>query len=230
MSPNLIFWGVFLLAFVLLILLPHTYQKRRIKKFEHFAQQRGFSFTADGSDLVPRDLDKFYASGNRAVSQRWYRNVIYGELHGARFFAFEYRYRIKQTWNRRTAISKPQTLILFVNPSINFSHFALLPKHAFVLDHPVFGNKFLEIKDDKPFSSLYLLQGESENAVRSLFDERVRAHFVKLVNKSCEGKGEQFLYYYDGHWFDPSKLDAFIKDAFAAYELFHSKKYAGTTG
>ncbi len=123
MPPNLIFWGVFLLAFVFIILLPYTYQKRRTKKFEHYAQQRGFSFTTDGSDLIPRDLDKFYASGNRAVSQRWYRNVIYGELHGVRFFAFEYRYRIKQTWNRNTTTSKPQTLILFVNPSINFPHF-----------------------------------------------------------------------------------------------------------
>ena len=132
--------------------------------------------------------------------------------------------------SRNNGRTKTQTVILFANPSINFSHFALLPKHTFVWNHPVFGDEFLEIKNDKQFNSLYLLQGESENAVRNLFDEKVRAHFVKLVNKSCEGKGEQFLYYYDGHRFDPSRLDAFIEEGFEAFELFCSKKHADATG
>lgn len=120
-------------------------------------------------------------------------------------------------------------IMLCINPALDLPHFALLPRHTFIWNHPVFGDNFLEIKEDKQFSSLYLLQGEAENAVCDLFDERVRAHFVNLVNKSCEGKGEQFLYYYDGHQFDPSRLDAFIEEAFAAFELFRSKKYTSVS-
>ncbi len=161
--------------------------------------------------------------------QRWYRNVIYGERGGTQFFIFEYSYRPRYRPRRYGFVSKPQIIMICISPKLNLPHFALLPKHTFIWNHPIFGDKFLEIKDDKPFSSLYLLQGESETAVRDLFDERVRAHFVNLVNKSCEGKGKQFLYYYDGHRLDPSTLDAFIEEAFAAFDLFHSRQYAAAS-
>ena len=190
MIANLIWSGSLFLIFVALVFAPYLYKRNKTEKRENFAQRKGLLFDPYGYHVLPKNLDQFYVFGKRHTS---HRNVIYGELRGHQVFVFD----VIQL-SRNNGRTKTQTVILFANPSINFSHFALLPKHTFVWNHPVFGDEFLEIKNDKQFNSLYLLQGESENAVRNLFDEKVRAHFVKLVNKSCEGKGEQLLYYYDG--------------------------------
>jgi hypothetical protein len=217
MAANLIWSGSLLLIFVALIFVPYLYQRNKTEKRENYAQRKGLSFDPYGYRVLPKNLNQFYLWGKRYVS---HRNVVYGELRGHQIFLFDVLQLSRNNGNPKT-----QTVVLFVNPSINLPHFALLPKHAFVLDHPVLGGKFLAIKGDNQFNSLYFLQGEYDGIVHSLIDERVRVHFVKLVNKSCEGKGEQFLYYYDGHRIDPSRLDAFIEEAFTAYELFHSKKY-----
>lgn len=218
----------FLLVFAMLILPPFIYHNFRAIKFKRYAQEKGFSFAVE--KILSDDVGQFYITGSRSVSQRQYRNVIYGKISGANFFIFEYRYRLRTKPTRWVPVSRPQTIILFVDTSINFPHFTLLPKHTFIWDHPIFGDKFLKIKDDNQFRSLYLLQGENEDAVRNLFDDSVRAHFVKLINKSCEGKGEQFLYYYDGHWYDPSRIDSLLEEAFEAFELFRKKIRADATG
>ncbi len=212
------------LILAVLVLPPYFYHKFRAKKFEQYANKNGLSFAEEKFSIPLENVGQFFLTGNRNVFQRWYRNVIHGERSGTQFFIFEYSYRPRRGAGRYGSISKPQTVLICISPTVSLPHFALLPKHTFVWNHPVFGDKFLEIKDDKQFSSLYLLQGEYHGIVQNLFDEKVRAHFVRLVNKSCEGKGAQFLYYYDGHRFDPSRLDAFIEEAFAAFELFRSKK------
>jgi hypothetical protein len=222
MIANLIWSGSLLLIFVALIFTPYLFQRNKTKKLEGYAQRKGLLFDPYGYHILPENLNQFYIFGKKHVS---HRNVIYGEYRGHQLFVFD----VIQP-SRKSKIPRTQTAILFVSPSIDLPHFTLLPKHTFVWSHPVFGDNFLEIKEDNQFDSLYLLQGESPTIVHNLFDDRIRAHFVNLVNKSCEGKGAQFLYYYDGHWYDPSRLDVFIEEGFEAFELFHSKKYADATG
>lgn len=106
-----------------------------------------------------------------------------------------------------------QTVCIFQDPSLELPHFVLRPERA-VIDRIVelFGAKDLDFEDDPTFSRAYVLNGEDEAAVRTVFTPSVRSLLVQLVEERLhlEGRGDTLLLH-RGRLVDPERAGEILQ-------------------
>ena len=122
-------------------------------------------------------------------SSRRVRNVIAGDLGPVRVALGDFRYTTGSGKNRHT---HHLTICIVENDAIDVPACNLRPERRFMdAIGSLFGGQDIDFVDDPGFSHAYVLQGESEAAVRELFSPEVRAWFCanQRENLQFEARG-----------------------------------------
>ncbi|MCP4359070.1 MAG: hypothetical protein GY796_13730 [Chloroflexi bacterium] len=182
------------------------------------AAEMGLSYTYNVGHLLPKTMQRYYFAGpTKTLFQ--FVDGLHGWHKGVELFVFDARVQINDQNGRKK--QRPISMIMIVSPALRLPHFSIIPIHDFVLAYPVFGYEKISFRQkDIQFANLYVVQGQEENQVKTAVNQSVRAQMKQLINRSCEGKGDQLIFYYEDHCILPERLPEFIDQAYALYDLF----------
>jgi len=131
------------------------------------------------------------------------KNCIEGEISGASFQIFEYKYTIdKGGGTDRSRTTHRQTVFAVESEKLNLPSFPLVPTSFLVkLAHKIdkgFGGSVpldIDFPSHQTFSKEFFLYGEDENAVRSIFSYNVLEFFKNFKGVCVEGKENTLIIY-----------------------------------
>jgi len=151
--------------------------ERRRKEMQAVAERMGLSYDACGdfSRWVP--LDRFGLL-RREGHDRAFENILIGDVNGREVAVFDYRY----TPGSALDVFYPPTVFVTavaIPTGRDIVDCELSPETAADRLREVFGAPDIDFGDDPDFSRAYVLRGRSEDAVRRVFDARVRLWFAK---------------------------------------------------
>jgi hypothetical protein len=145
--------------------------------------------------LVPLELPSwasglsFFKRGRRPKV----RAGVAGRTWGVDAVLADYQYT---TGGGNSQSTHRQTVCVLRDGGLDLPHFLLRPEHGmFDRIGEMFGAKDFDFNEDSAFSQAFVLKGEDEAAVRTLFDPTVRAQLVQAAGTRLflEGKGETLL-------------------------------------
>ncbi len=168
----IIFGGIGLLV-VVVVGIAMWSQKKRTEAWQQVAEQLGLPYVGDHSDVVSRCPNmKVFSRG----SGRRFYNAIQGDAGDTKITIGDYRFTTGSGKNRTTHV---HTMCVLESVSLCTPHCYLRPERA-IFDKlgALLGGQDINFADDPEFSSAYVLQGDTEAAVRELFDEDLRAWFT----------------------------------------------------
>ncbi|MCL4205079.1 MAG: hypothetical protein KJ000_21570 [Pirellulaceae bacterium] len=186
---NLIPWAIFGGIAVLIVAsmyFSYAQDRKRTGQWQQVADQLRVPFLGELNDLLSRfgGMRMFQRGSDRA-----FRNAIAGDLGPVRIALADFRYTTGSGKNRRT---HRFTVCLVENDAIDVPACHLRPERRF-LDAlgSLFGGQDIDFADDDEFSRSFVLQGDSEPAIRELFDQDVRTWFCtnQRANLQFEARG-----------------------------------------
>lgn len=148
-------------------------QKNRTEAWHRVAGELGIPFVGNENDALSRCATM--KTFNRGSGRRFY-NAIQGDAGDTRITIGDYRFTTGSGKNRTTHV---HTICILESASLSTPHCYLRPERA-ILDKlgAFLGGQDINFADDPAFSGAYVLQGDTEAAVRGLFDENVRTWFA----------------------------------------------------
>ncbi len=192
-------------------------RQSRSRKLKLLAVELGLSYDEEGRQLLPIEAHRFYLGH---PSPTYFHNFLYGWHKDAQILIFDLGAATTRHANRYPR----HTVVRLVSYDLCVPHFAIIPIHSFVNSHPVFGEATINFRQtDVQFANRYVVQGHDEWQIQKLLNEPLRTRLNQLANRHCEGKGDQFLFYYQGHCIQPDALPGFIAQAYEVFELFATK-------
>ncbi len=148
--------------------------KFRTDVWRRVAVDLGLSFPGKQNDL----LDRFghLRMLSRGHSRRM-TNVLAGDSGEMEIHVGDYTY---STGRGRTTRAYRQTVCVLQSRELNMPHCFLRPdaRQSDAL-RDLFGGPDIRFDDDRQFAAVYVLKGESEAAIREIFDPAVREWFLQ---------------------------------------------------
>jgi hypothetical protein len=188
-------------------------EKKRTEAMRIFAKRRGFSFEQKGAfdKLI---LFTILKKGHSHV----YKNIMKGNVGRYSCTICDFRYTIGYGKNSQTY---NQTTVLFPlnNPKIN--DFTIGPENFFNKIGDMFGFKDIDFIEYPSFSNKYLLKGDNEKEIRTMFTPDVIKYFERLTNRpSIEIREGKLIYFFSGKKIKIDDLPRFLEDASRIVALF----------
>jgi hypothetical protein len=147
-------------------------EKKRTTAWEALADELGLAFLGESGVLQSAcsSFKLFMAGHSRKV-----KNVLDGEAGGVELTLADYQYTTGSGKNQTT---HRQTVCKMTVDSLHLPHFYLRPQRSlFDLLGKLFGGQDINFEEDPEFSKHFVLQGEDEGAIRTLFTPTVRGFF-----------------------------------------------------
>ncbi|MDH5643014.1 MAG: hypothetical protein OEY63_02345 [Gemmatimonadota bacterium] len=189
--------------------------KKRTEAISALADRLNFSFQKDPPLALETDLSHFhlFSQGH----SRKIKNVLIGLAGDIGVYVFDYKYttgggKSSHTWN--------QTVMLFRSEGMQLPEFALRPENFFHRIGQVFGFQDIDFDSHPVFSKNFLLRGEDEVRVRTIFNESVLSYYDNRLKISTEGRGTDLIYYQHAKRKSPDQLEEFIRDGVQVLTLF----------
>ncbi len=188
-------WGFFLLFVVLAVGLGAYglwQQKKRTEAWQRVAGELGIAFLGEANDVLARygHFQTFSRGRNRRL-----RNAIQGDSGDVRITIGDFRYR---TGSGKNSHTYHRTVCVLQSPRLRLPRCYLRPE-SMLFDSlgSLFGGQDIDFADDREFSGSYVLQGDSEQAIRELFDADVRAWFAGRQGRNFhfEGQGDALIFH-----------------------------------
>jgi hypothetical protein len=176
-----------LLAAVLLV--NRLLQSRRREALRAAAAGLGLEFRPEAPELLAG------LAGMRMLSHGHSHklvNIMRGTRGGDTAALADHRWVTGGGKNRH---AHRASLVVLRRPRLSLPHFFMRPQRA-VLDDVgrIFGGQDIDFPDDAEFSKAFVLQGESEEAVRAMFGPSLRQQLRELARDvRVEGRGETLL-------------------------------------
>lgn len=169
----ILFGGIGLFAVGAIAIAMWTQQKRK-EAWQQVAEELGLPFV-DKSNGVLGTCSSF-KTFNRGHSRSFY-NAIQGDAGDTRITIGDYQFTTGSGKNRTTHV---HTMCVLESVSLCTPHCYLRPERA-MLDKlgAMLGGQDINFEEDPEFSNAYVLQGDTEAAVRELFDEEIRSWFAE---------------------------------------------------
>jgi len=168
-----IFIGGIGLLVVLGIAISMWSQKKRTEAWQRVAGELGIPFVGNDNDALSRcSTMKTFSRG----SGRKFCNAIQGDAGDTRITIGDYRFTTGSGKNRTTHV---HTMCVLESANLSTPHCYLRPERG-LLDKlgALFGGQDINFDEDPAFSKAYVMQGDTEAAVRDLFDENLRVWFA----------------------------------------------------
>ncbi|HOT30055.1 MAG TPA: hypothetical protein PLU72_17900 [Candidatus Ozemobacteraceae bacterium] len=205
----------FILIFVLMIVISLVQARKRKEAWQQAAQKMNFQFLeADNSEERFGRFKIFNIGRNR----RTY-NVLIGRSENDEVRTLDYSYR---TGSGKNSHTHTQTLCIIKSKNLSLPHFFIRRENAFFdFLGKLFGGQDINFDEDPTFSKTFVLQGESEQAVRQLFDMRIRNLFMQFGEESMqvEARGDTILFN-PGNLIEPVNAPALIMKAINVKKAF----------
>jgi hypothetical protein len=201
-------------------IIGYVQEKKRTEQWQQVAQQLGLPFLGERDDLLARlaSMRIFQRGSDRTI-----RNVVAGEMGPVRITLGDFRYTTGSGKNRRTHLF---TVCIVENDALEVPACYLRPERRF-LDSlgSLFGGQDIDFEEDEEFSRSFVLQGESEAAVRELFTAEVRAWFCAnpVANLQFEARGNT-LALHTGRRYPPDEVTQLLQWALEITKVLGHQK------
>lgn len=220
MSSILIFIVIVVLLIVIAII-SYVQDKKRTEALQVISQKLGFLFSQDGGALSGEDLIKRFALFNMGHSHN-FKNVLRKEQNDISIIQFDFRYKTGSGKNQSTY---NQTVTIFKKQGAFLPHFTLGYEGFFHSVGNLFGNNDIDFTDSPEFSKIYLLKGEDESAIRSLFTENIRKFFSEKyrVNHTAfylESYTDSLLVYMKNRMVTPETMMSSLNERVEIFQMF----------
>lgn len=214
MEGFMVFAG-FILIFGLLIVLSLVQARKRREAWQQAARKMKFQFLEADNAEDRFGLFKIFNLGRNRTSY----NVLVGKNDSDEVRMFDYSYR---TGSGKNSHTYTQTLCIIKSSDLSLPHFFIRRENAiFDFLGKLFGGQDINFDEDPTFSKTFVLQGESETAVRQLFDSRIRRLFLQFggQNMQVEARGDTILFN-PGELIDPVSAPSLIMKAINVKKTF----------
>lgn len=170
------FFVIFLLFGAIAVggwLINSANERKRTENWRDIATELGIDFLGEVNGILSDygHLKTFRQGRNRRI-----RNAIAGDTGDVRITLADFRYR---TGSGKNSHTHHRTICLLSSPRLNLPHCFLRPEVMFFdALGSLLGGQDIDFDHDPEFSKAWVLQGESETAIRRLFNDDVRAWFA----------------------------------------------------
>lgn len=215
MNPEYIYITLGIFTVIIFVAGLLIYEKKRTAAFARIAAEQGFQFAARGDRSWLQKLVHFHLF-SRGYAKR-IKNLVYGESQGISIAIFGYKFTVGGGKNQHTV---HQTVVYFSSDQLDVPDFDVRPENLFHRIGKTLGYQDIDFDDHPEFSKRYLLRGQDEVAIRSLFTDNVISVFENLSRASIEGRGNQLIVYHARRRIKPEQIESAIKEALEFYKLF----------
>jgi len=199
-------WPYILIFFVGSLIFSYVYEKKRTEALELVAQRLGFSFSKTGRESTQAMHNSFelFSKGH----SKKLKNEMWGKKNSNRVSIFGYSYR-QSSGNSSTTYS--QTVLSIENNGLSLPKFELEPENTFHKIGQVFGYQDIDFESFPVFSKEYLLRGNDEVKIRSLFTPEVIKFFEFNLNIHIEAQGHTLIFYKPSQRCKPDEINDFYQ-------------------
>jgi hypothetical protein len=212
----LIFAGIAVLV-VAGIVASYIYEKKRREALEKAAEELGLPFFPKGDPTLLTALGSFnlFSQGR----SRKITNVLHGDSGDVELGIFDYQFT---TGSGKNSTTWKQTVVYFHSPTLNLPQFSMRPQSFFHVIGKVFGYQDIDFTTHPVFSKNFVLQGPSEQAIRTLFRPELLTLLEEKRGVSLEGQGQQLVFYRHNNRSKPEQIRDLMTEGFSLYKLLRS--------
>jgi hypothetical protein len=192
---------------------------QRREEFEHLAKGRGWQFTPSIEPEQCLEWGAFPLFERGSRGSRRATNLITCEMDGMHVVLFDYRF---VTGSGKNRTRHDQSVICLRSDRLKLPSFELRPEHFGHKIASVFGFKDIDFDASPEFSSRYLLRGENESRVRTLFGSNLRRHLEDASKRSFEGLNDRLLVYQQRKRCKPEEAVSLIRDVVSSGRQFQT--------
>ncbi|MCA9119506.1 MAG: hypothetical protein H6822_11095 [Planctomycetaceae bacterium] len=190
-------------------------EKKRTEGMREFAGALSLEFFDTAPPEVQSKVNRFqlFNSGRgRAM-----KNVILGQTDAVSLTLFDYQYTTGTGKNARTYM---QTVVAMDSERLQLPEFTMRPEHLFDRIGAAIGLQDIDFEDHPSFSSMFVLKGTDEAAIRNFFDIPLLDFFVERTGICFEAAGEMFIYYRASKRQPPDKMRELLEEGYSVYQAF----------
>ncbi|HKS29676.1 MAG TPA: hypothetical protein VJS44_17760 [Pyrinomonadaceae bacterium] len=205
MIPILFF--VFLIGIIVAVVIYNNKkEKERTLAMQQVAQQMGWAFAPKAEmNMIPHTgyFNLFNNGHSKSI-----KNMIYGQINGAKAAVFDYRYTVGHGKHSHTYM---QTVLYFESPRLQLPMFTLSPEnfmHRFI---SALGYQDIDFAQRPEFSKKYLLRGQDEQGIRQTFQDHTLAFYEANQGLHTEGGGSQLFVYRLSNRVPPQQVGQYLQ-------------------
>lgn len=192
MLGYLLMTGAAVVLMAAILTIKHARALRRTLRMRALARRMGWRFQASAPlELVPER--KRFGLFTVRMHQRM-RNHLSGTLGEFQVAVFDLRYSTTDAG----AASTEQTVVHLRVPGLELPAFSLRPEQVSHRSGDSVGGSDIDLRKDPEFSQAYHLAGCDEEAIRDLFDRRVRDVYRRNPGLSTDAAGSDLLFWRRG--------------------------------
>jgi hypothetical protein len=210
----LIIAGVAVVVFAIFVL-ARVVEQRRVEGLQALAANRGFDFERE-AETLPQSAFAHLRLFQRGHGRRAH-NVIKAGRGDDACWCFDYRWVIGSGKHRRV---NHRSVVAWRLPDARLPAFELFHEHFFHRIGAALGMQDIDFAEFPEFSKRYVLRGDDEQAVRSLFTSQRITVFEGLASIGAEGAGEWLVVYHTRRRVAPRNIPEFMEQAAAVRRAF----------
>lgn len=202
-----VFFFVLIAGFVVALLIyTNKKEKERTLAMQQAAQLIGLSFAPDAQlGMIPyfNQFNLFNQGHSKKI-----KNMMYGQINGAKTAIFDYRYT---TGSGKNSHTYNQTVVYFETPRLQLPMFTLSPEnfmHKFI---SALGYQDIDFGNRPEFSKRYLLRGPDEQSIRRAFTDNILAFYEANLGMHTEGGGNQLFIYRTSNRMPPQQVGQYLQ-------------------
>jgi hypothetical protein len=201
-------------------------ERRRSKKIEEVARSLGLTFRRKATDA-----DNALPAGCH-VAAIGHGRVVSNVLEAARsaelnFTLFDYQYTIGHGKSSNTV---QQTITRMESGLFRLPAFLLFPESFLAKMGKMFGKSDINFPESPEFSRKYILRGDDEAAIRTLFTPALRQTLESQDRLTIEGAGGLLFIFRKGRRLNPDQIAARLEqDKRIAALFFEAQRASGPT-
>ena len=197
------------------LLLNYLYEKKRTEAWANKAQQLGFSFFENNSDLLREFKFDFFRKGH----SREIKNLLRQNNAGVDLSICDFIYETKGSKNNS---SHKQTVCVISTLALNLPEFELHPRR-FLLDtvFSMISGSSVDFESDPEFNGKYSVSANNHDAVKNIFGAEPRNWLTNNFNAdfSFEAKDNALLVICKKR-IKPEQVEPLMRRAFDVMNLF----------
>lgn len=195
----------------------YFFEKKRTEALQALADSMNFSFSKEGNLALLPSGNSFHLF-SQGRSKKVF-NLMSGTANEIKVTIMDYKYTTGHGKNSKTW---QQTVLLFQSPNLNIPEFVLRPENFFHKIGSAFGYQDIDFETSPVFSSMFLLRGPDEQAIRDFFNKKLLFHYEQNKGLCTEGKGDSLLVYRASKRLAPAAIRVFLEKGFRLFGMFSS--------
>ncbi|HVQ37555.1 MAG TPA: hypothetical protein VMS31_08480 [Pyrinomonadaceae bacterium] len=209
------FFAVVIAAVVLLTIHARKRERERTQALKSSATMLGWAFAEEVPLNYLPNLERFDLFGQGHSKQ--IKNLMYGELNGVKAALFDYIYTVGHGKHSHTHY---QSVAYFEPRDLNIPYFSLRPENVLHKLISALGYQDIDFSHRQTFSKNYLLRGQDEPTIRSVFSDALLGFYEMSQGACTDGGGNQLFIFRPGFRTPPHEAQSFITWAESLQRLF----------